>query len=220
MKLITKLKWLAAALFITVNAQVTLAQTKADIFDEKNPITWLGVDYSFTKFIGSPTKGVVSNNGTVSNDEFKDVFVLQWNYLFIDEAKKYDVAKAVHRPSVKYAVDVAIKANKALTKKDFFSASPTDFKLINEAAIADAVKKYDFQNNEGIGLMFFAEGMSKGADSMGIWVTFVDMKSKTVLFTSYETAKPGGFGFRNYWAKPLYTVVKDMESNFKKWSKS
>ena len=55
---------------------------------------------------------------------------------------------------------------------------------------------------------------------MGIWVTFVDMKSKTVLFTTYQTNPPGGFGFRNYWAKPLYTTLKNMESDFKKWSKN
>jgi hypothetical protein len=26
------------------------------------------------------------------------------------------------------------------------------------------------------------------------------------------TGKPGGFGFRNYWAKPVFNVIKD-----KKW---
>lgn len=212
MKPLAKFKWLAALFFISVSAQTLSAQSKkADIFDEKVPITWLGVDYSQTKFIGSATKGVTSNNGTVSNDEFRDVFILQWNYLFIDEMKKYDVAKAVHRASVKYAIDPVMKANKALTAKDFFSNNPSDFKTINEATIADAVKKYDFQNNEGIGMMFFVEGMDKGIASEGIWVTFVDMKTKTVLLTSYQTGKPGGFGFRNYWAKPLFTVLKEMD---------
>lgn len=66
-------------------------------------------------------------------------------------------------------------------------------------------------------MLFFAEGMNKATESMGIWVTFVDMKSKTVLFTKYETAFPGGFGFRNYWTKPLYTVMKNIESNFSAW---
>src|SRR3569833_839573 len=216
MKPIAKCTCILALFFIVASSPPLFAQSKADVFDESKPITWLGVDYSLTKFIGSPTKGVVSNKGSVSNEEFKDVFIVQWNYLFIDEAKKYDVAKAVHRPTVKYAVDVTMKANKGLTQKDFFSINPSDFKLINETAIADAVKKYDFQNNEGIGMMFFVEGMSKGLESMGIWVTFVDMKSKTVLYTTYQTGKPGGFGFRNYWAKPLFTVLKGMDDYFKK----
>jgi len=219
MKPTTKFKYLIALLFIAVNAQSLLAQTKADIFDEKKPIAWLGVDYSQTRFIGDPTKGIASNKGTVTNDEFREVFTFQWNELFVDEQKKYDVAKAVHRESVKYAIDVAMKANKELTKKDFFSNNPSDFKTLDAAKIADVVSKYDFQKNDGIGLIFFVEGMSKGQASMGVWVTFVDMKSKTVLLTDYQTGKPGGFGFRNYWAKPLYTIIKDMESNFKRMNR-
>jgi hypothetical protein len=219
MKPITKFKWLIALFFIVVSTQSLLAQTKSDVFDERLPVTWLGVDYSQTKFIGAATKGIVATkeNGTVGNDEFRLVFSVQWNQLFIDEMKKYNVAKAVHRQSVKYAIDVALSANKALTQKDFFSNNPGDFKLLNEAAIAGLVKNYDFQKNDGIGLIFFVEGMSKGLESMGVWVTFVDMKSKTVLLTKYETGKPGGFGFRNYWAKPLFTILKNMESDFKKW---
>lgn len=213
MKSITKLKWLIALLFIAVNAQTISAQTKADIFDPTKPITWLGVDYSLTKFIGVANS---KESGMIGNDEFRDVYTLGWNYLFVTEQKKYDVAKAVNRPTVIYATEVAININKAL-KKEFFDNNPGDFKLLTEADIVKAVKNYDFQNKDGIGMMFFVEGMSKGISSMGIWVTFVNMKTKTVLLTTYQTGKPGGFGFRNYWAKPLYTVLKDMESNFTKW---
>jgi hypothetical protein len=133
--------------------------------------------------------------------------------------KKYDVAKAVHRPTVKYDIDVALNANKALADKNFYSNSPSDFKTIDETTIDNLVKNYNFKNDDGIGLIFFVEGMSKGAESVGVWVTFVDMKSKTVLLTSYQTEKPGGFGFRNYWAKPFYEIIKNMESNFNKMNK-
>ncbi|WP_448699592.1 hypothetical protein ACFGVR_21345 [Mucilaginibacter sp. AW1-3] len=203
-------------LFIAVNGQSLLAQSKADVFDPNVTVTWLGVDYSQTKFIGAATK---SGEAVITNDVFRDGYTSEWNQLFITEQKKYDVAKAIGRKSVEYKIDVALNANRALTKKDFFTNNPGDFHLTTEATIADAVKKYDFMNHEGIGLLFFVDGMSKGTASMGIWVTFVDMKSKTVLYTTYQTAKPGGFGFRNYWAKPLYTVLKDMEDNFKKWAK-
>jgi hypothetical protein len=217
MKAVTKFKCILALLFISVSTQSVLAQTKADIFDTSKPITWLGLDFSQAKFIGQATKGVTGSNGTVSNDEFRDSFTVQWNELFIDEIKKYDVAKATHRSSVKYAIDVTLKANRDLTKKDFYSNSPSDFKTITESNIADLIKNYDFQKNEGIGLIYIVEGMSKGQESVGVWVTFVDMKSKTVLFTTYQTAKPGGFGFRNYWAKPFFTITKNMESNFNQW---
>jgi len=225
MKPFTKLKWLIALLFIIVHSRSVSAQTKADIFNPDVPITFLGVDYSQAKFIGTPTNTSVSfnawtvvstkNNGVVTKDEFRDSYTVQWNQLFIDEEKKYNVAKALHRTSVKYAIDVCINANKKLTQKEFFSNNPGDFKTINESAIAEAVKNYDFMNNQGIGMLFFVEGMNKGTAEEGMWITFVDMKSKTVLFTTYESSKGQGSGFRNYWAKPLYVALKEMD--IKKW---
>jgi hypothetical protein len=207
MKPYAKFKLLIALLLIGVNAKPLLAQSKADISDPKVPITWLGVDYSQTKIIGSAHQ--FKEMGEISNEDFRYRYTAGWNQLFIDEQKKYDVAKAVHRASVKYAIDVTRKANDAL-KKDFFSNNPGDFKKITEQDIAGVVKNYDFQGNDGIGLIFFVEGISKSMESESIWVTFVDMKSKRVLQTTYKTAKPGGFGFRNYWAKPLYTILKEM----------
>ena len=216
MKSITKFKWLAAIALITINFQTLLAQTKSEIFDGKTPITWLGVDYSLTRFIGAPE--IKSNAAPISNDEFRDTYVSSWNYLFINEQKKYDVAKAVHRESVKYNIEVTLKANKNLSK-NFFTNNPNNFKTVTADTIANVVKNYNFMGGDGIGMMFFVEGMSKGESSEGIWITFVDMKTNTVLFTTYKTAAPGGFGFRNYWAKPLYTVLKDMTDDFKDWSK-
>jgi hypothetical protein len=225
MKPITKLKWLIALLFITVNAQSLLAQTKADIFDKNVPVTWLGVDYSLATFIGTPSNATygfsvwtaVKKTGeeTVNKDEFRDTFTVEWNQLFIDEEKKYNVAKAIDRSSVNYAIDVCINANKKLTQKEFFSNNPGDFHTKTEADVATAVKNYDFGKNAGLGMMFFVEGMDKGTTEEGIWVTFVDIKSKTVLLTKYVSSKAQGSGFRNYWAKPLFVALKEM--NIKKW---
>jgi hypothetical protein len=221
MKPYTTYKWLIAQFLVAVTAVSSSAQTKADIFDKNVPVTWLGIDYSLTTFIGTPTNSSYNFNawtvvkktdeGIVTKEEFRDSFTVLWNQLFIDEQKKYDVAKAIGRSSVKYAIDVCIKANKKLTNKEFFSNNPSDVHTKTEADIATAVKNYDFQKNEGIGMMFFVEGMSKGTAEEGFWVTFVDMKAKTVLLTKYVTEKPGGSGFRNYWAKPFYVVLKEMK---------
>ena len=50
-----------------------------------------------------------------------------------------------------------------------------------------------------------------------MWVTFVDMNKKTVLFTKRLTEKSGGFGFRNYWAKIFFGALKDIGDNMKHW---
>ena len=225
MKPAIKFKCLIVLLILVANVHKLSAQSKNDIFDRNVPVTWLGVDYSLTSFIGTPTNSTVelsawtlvktTQGNIVTKDEFRDSYTVQWNQLFIDEPKKYDVAKAINRSSVNYAIDVCINANKKLGKKEFFFNNPGDFHTKTEADVANAVKSYDFQGHSGLGMMFFVEGMNKGGEGEGIWVTFVDMGSKTVLLTKYETAKGGGSGFRNYWAKPMYVMLKEM--NLKKW---
>ena len=227
MKPTTQIKWIIALFFVSFNAQSLLAQSKADIFDKNVPVTWLGVDYSLTTFIGTPTNTTESfspwtvvrktDEGVVTKDEFRESYTAQWNQLFIDEEKKYNVAKATGRSSssVEYAITVCINADKKLTKKEFFSNDPKDFHTKTEADVINAVKNYDFGNTKGLGMMFFVEGMDRGTAEEGIWVTFVDIKSKTVLLTKYVSSKGQGSGFRNFWAKPLYVALKEM--NLKKW---
>ena len=217
----TSFKIISKRLFLTslvcLSTQMLLAQSKADISDPKVQITWLGIDFSQAKFFGSETD--YKKSGELINCEFAGKYFTAWNNLFITEAKKYDVAKAIHRTNVPYALNVTDKVNSALTK-DFFSEDSLTFKTLTEEAISDLVKKYDFQGKTGIGMIFFVEGMSKPMEKEGVWVTFVDMNSKTLLLTSYQAPKPGGFGFRNFWMKPFYTILKDMESGFDDLRKS
>jgi hypothetical protein len=225
MKSITKIKCILALLFISAGTQSVLAQNKADVFDKNVPITWLGVDYSLTTFIGSPSYSTFAfspwtavrktGDGVISKDEFRDSFLVQWNQLFIDEQKKYNVAKATGHSTVNYAIDVCISANKKLTQKEFFSNDPAVFHTKTEADVQNAVKNYDFGKTDGLGMMYFVEGMHSGTGEEGIWITFVDIKSKTVLATRYEASKGQGSGFRNYWAKPMYVALKEMD--LKKW---
>ncbi len=194
------------------------AQTKADVFNEKNEITWLGLDFTQVKFIGSATQW--SDAGEITNEQLVGKYFPSWNQLFINEPKKFDVAGAVNRSEVKYATEITEKANKAAKGKEFFSDNPDDYSLLNEEKISALVKKYDFAGKSGIGLLFFVEGMSKGKEEASMWVTFVDMKDKKVLYTVRQTGKSGGFGFRNYWAKPFALVLKDVKSNYSKWKKN
>lgn len=200
--------WLLTLSFVCISSLSVFAQSKADIFNGSSDITFLGIDFTQTKFIGSATQ--FKDAGEISSAEFRDKYIPSWNQLFINEQKKYDVAKAVKRAEVKYAMDVTEKANNAI-KGDFFSNDPNDYKKLDEQKIANLVKNYNFQGNTGIGLIFFIDGMSKSKDEASGWVTFVDMKSKKVLLTEYKTGKAGGFGFKNYWAKSFHNMLKSTE---------
>ena len=208
MKNVFKTSGLVAFLFVCLNIKSASAQTGGS-----GDITWLGLDFSQAKFIGPASQ--FKDAGEISNEEFRDKYTVSWNQLFINEQKKYSVAEMVHRPEVKYDLEVTAKANGNI-KKEFFEASPNDFKTLDEKKIGDLVSRYDFQGKTGTGVLIFVEGMSKGMGEAGGWVTMVDMKTKKVLLTTYKVGKAGGFGFRNYWAKSWLNMLKEAKSDFKK----
>lgn len=208
-----KLLLYIAALLITVN---TNAQNKADVFDESQPITWLGLDFTQVKFIGNAAQW--QDAGEITNSQMRDKYFPAWNNLFLNEKDKYKVADAVRRTEVDYAIEITEKANNAI-KGNFFESDANMYQLLDEQKVAALVKKYDFKGKSGIGFMFFVEGMSKGKEEGSMWATFVDMKSKTVLLTQRVTGKSGGFGFRNYWAKTFANGLKAVKNDWKSWKK-
>jgi len=215
MKTITKFSSLIA-LVICTSANVAPAQTKADVFNHKVPVTWLGMDFSQARFIGS--EAVYKSSGEVINSEFVNKYIPAWANLFITEPKTYNVPRAAHRDSVHFAFKVTEVANNAITK-NFFTEKPSDFSTLKEKDIVDLVKNYDFQGQKGLGMMMFIEGMNKATHEAGAWVTFVNMNDKTVLLTVYKTGDSRGFGFRNYWAHSWYNILKDFASDFDTYKK-
>ena len=167
-------------------------------------ITWLGLDFSQAKFIGSPSQ--VKGGGNITNTQFRDKYTVSWNSMIINEPRKYDVAGMVHRPDIKYAQQITAKANRSI-QKEFFGSNASDFRRLNEKMIGDLVQRYDFQNQKGTGVLIFVEGMSPGQGEAGGWVTMVDMNTKKVLSTTFRTGKAGGFGFTNYWAKSWANIM-------------
>jgi hypothetical protein len=115
------------------------AQTKAEIFDEKTPITWLGMDFSQMKFIGSEE----AYRKELINAEFVGKYIPLWENFFLKEPKKYNPARAVHRDTVHFAMNVTEKVNSAITK-NFFDTDPGHFKTLTEKDIDAIIKNYDF----------------------------------------------------------------------------
>lgn len=205
--------FLLAALIFSVGV---FAQEKADVFNDNTPVTWLGLDFSQLKFIGDAAQW--QDAGEITNSQMRDKYFPAWNSLFVNEKDRYKVADAIRRTEVAYAIDVTEKANNSL-KGNFFESDANKYQLLDEQKVAALVKKYDFKGKAGVGMMFFVEGMSKGREQASMWVTFVDMKSKTVLLTKRVEGKSGGFGFRNYWAKTFVNVLKEIKSDWKNWRK-
>ena len=46
------------------------------------------------------------------------------------------------------------------------------------------------------------------------------LKLEHLLLSERMVGKPGGFGFRNYWAKPVSNIIRDIKKRrYKKWKK-
>jgi hypothetical protein len=214
MKIITKIGRFLVLLCMVLNVQSIWAQSKADIFEGKTPITWLGLDYTQAKYI--PESSESSQDQVITTETIRS-YISAWNYLFMTEPRKFNVARTTHRAYVDNALGVTEKANNAINK-DLVSKNHADFKTLTEESIAELVKNYDYQGKTGIGMLFFIEGMDKETKTEGAWVTFVDMNSKTVLYTTYLTGKTGGMGFRNNWADATFRILKQVETD-KNWVK-
>lgn len=208
------MKKLILSLSFLLTAAFAFAQTKEDILAGSNDITWLGIDFSQLKFIGSASQW--QDAGDVTNSQLRDKYFTAWNELIENEPTRYKIADAVNRTEVNYAIGVTAKVNNGL-KGNFFSDDGNDFERLSEADIKKLVSNYNFQGKKGIGMMFFAESMSKGKEAASYWVTFVNMDTKKMILTHQVTSKAGGFGFRNYWAGSIVKAIKEVKTNLRKW---
>lgn len=196
-------------LFITSFAS---AQSRSDIFNPEVPVTWLGIDFTQAKFIGDRER--LGSQSDVRH------LMQALNELVISEADKYDIAKAIGRKKVENAIDVTVDHNAELEVNEMHSTEAKDRIRLKRSDIEEIVSTYDFKGKSGLGLMFNIETFSKTDEEGSIFVTFINMDSKEVLFTERLTSKPGGFGLRNFWGRSIYGVIEAMKkSQFDMWRK-
>lgn len=194
---------------------VATSQTTSDIFKSSVEITWLGVDYSETQFVG-PVSGWGTET-TKSPSEMRDTYYDAWNNLIEKEPNNFKIAEAVGRASISYNTKAVNSVNSKSSVKNLFVENLADVDEISEKEVSGMVKKYNITKGSGIGMVFICEQMNKSLEQAVYWVTFIDMDNQKVLFTKKVNAKAGGFGFRNYWAGSIKSLLKTMKKEFKSW---
>lgn len=191
---------------------VAVAQTKSDVFVKEVPVTWLGLDFTSTKLIGDRER-----YGSVS-----DVLHLMeaWNQLILAEPDKFDIARAIGRIKVENVVEVTKEHNAELDVPAMFSDNEKDYLHIKMSDVEEIIAAYDFKDLNGIGLMFNVESFNKINVEGSIWITFINLGTKEVLFTERMVAPPTGMGMRNYWAGCIYEILtKIRKKEFEMWRK-
>ena len=200
--------WLLAISLLTLS-HPAFSQTAKDIFNSgEPPITYLGVDFTQARLI---------NDAAASASDLKEKHFPGINQVVINEPKKYDLPKAF-RKTINNDISVTEKANATIDAEKIKSSNSSDETRLNAAAIQNVVNQYDLGGKKGIGLVFIMEGLNKAAAKGSMYVTFIDMPSRKVLFTERMTGKAGGFGYKNFWAKTVFEVLEDIEkTKFKEW---
>ena len=210
MKHVFSSKWLFAAMLLFIGAQPASAQTLKEFFNSSEvPLTYLGVDFTQAKVFND----IAANAMDIRDRQFAAI-----NQVIINEPKKYDFQKAFSKSTVTNDISFVNAKNAKIDAEKIIEANSADEMRFKKATIESIVKGYNFKGKKGIGLMFIMESMNKASAQGAMYVTLIDLASGKVLLTERMTAKAAGFGFRNYWAKTIAEVLKDIQkSKYKEW---
>ncbi len=199
-------KILILAIMMFMIMPVLRSQDPGMVFNS-NECTWLGLDFSKAKMIGS--------EGFTDPYQIKNRFFDSWNQLFLSEAEKYNIGETFRKDQVTNYLDVVKKRNEMVNIDDLVIDHEYN---LTEDDIKSMVGGYDLGDNTGLGLVFIVEAFDKNAEEGRFWVTFIDNDTKQVLLTKKLEGKAGGFGLRNYWAKSYYNVLKEIDKKqYKRW---
>ena len=183
--------------------------TRSDIFDAPE-ITWFGLDFSMVRLIGP--------DGFTDPRAIKEIYFMDMNNLIRLEPEKYDLKKVFYKNQVPIDLSVIKVRNQLPDVEEMVVASGTVYNL-EEKTIRDMVKAYVPETQTGVGVVFIMESFNKEEEKGHIWVTFFDIATREVLLMDKMSGAAGGFGWRNYWARTYYNVLKEIEkTRYRVWS--
>jgi hypothetical protein len=202
MKKTTKLTLIITLLVFCGTIQKNFAQSLNDIINSNESITYLGVDFSDARLIGDPAANAA---------EIKVKYFGGINGVVVGEPKKFDLATTFSRADIPSDLTFVTAQNGKANVDKFISFKSDDAKRFTDATVASIVKGYSFEGKTGVGLLFIVETMNKMQDEASIYVTFLDMGTKKILATERMTGKAAGFGFRNFWVRPISDILKEIQ---------
>lgn len=191
------------AVLFTVLSVPVLAQTEnkeliKDVLTKSDMrIVWLGADFSHVKILDSLG---------CTPERFATEIIPAINNIVIMEPSKYDFGKFLQKITFFSDTEAVTKSNKSINPEEM--VKNTQEKLdVNK--INNIVGSYNLKEKEGIGVVLIYEALSKKNLYSSMYFTYVKMPEGKVILTKYVSARPGGFGLRNFWAATIYDFLKD-----------
>ena len=200
-------------LFCFLVSSVNLwAQGASEVFNSsKVVVEFVGLDFSHVKLVGE--------EGFNNPEKIKNYYFGALNGLLMSEMEKYDVKRAFMRQDMDYALDVTERVNDEIDFIDLVTnRTPKSF---SDETLQGIISAYDLSETEAdYGLSFVVHSLNKFQEQAYIYVVLFDTKSKEILFSDKLSGEAGGFGFRNYWARSVYNIIKDIQKQkYRRWRK-
>lgn len=202
MKQLTKQIVLSALLLASVI--IVSAQKAADILNSSVPMVYLGIDF---------TEARVINDFSATAYDIKNRHFQGINQVVVNESDKFNWQKYLERSNISSDITVTQAVNDKIDENKISSTNTADESRLKESDIQGIVNKYDLKGKTGVGLVVIMEALNKSGEVAVMYITFIDMASKKVLYTERMVEKAGGFGFRNYYASTIYKAMQTIKKN-------
>jgi len=161
---------------------------------------------------------LIGPDGFTDPRAIKEIYFMDMNNLIRLEPEKYDLKKVFYKNQVPIDLSVIKVRNQLPDVEEMVVASGTVYNM-EEKTIRDMVKAYVPETQTGVGVVFIMESFNKEEEKGHIWVTFFDIATREVLLMDKMSGAAGGFGWRNYWARTYYNVLKEIEkTRYRVWS--
>lgn len=189
------------------------AQSAADFFNtQTGNVTWLGIDFTEMRLFGDLE---------ASGSDIKEKYFTGINSVVVTETEKYNISKTFRKSPLAQNLKYVMEANAQADPDKIKTFNSADMSRMDEKAVQQVVSRYKFSNEKGYGILFIAEGFNKSETTAYYWVTILDMSNGNVLFTKRVSGKAMGFGFRNFWARSVYEILKDIDKQqYANWKSS
>ena len=161
-------------------------------------LVWFGLDYSLVRFIGL-------NSQFTDLEKIQGQYFRSWNELVLLEKDKYNVNEAFGAGKVDYAFDQAIERSQGL---DMYNVVQTEPYSLDEDEVARVVSAYTDPSVDQFGALFVMETLNKLEQYSTMWVVVFRISTGEILYMKHRQGGVGGIGFRNYWARSYYEVLK------------
>ncbi len=195
-----QLRTLCFLLLLNMIGFSAIAQDRSEIVEDQGTKTqWLGLDFSHFKIKGED----------VEPDKLRE-YMVSWNSLIIKEEEKYKLEKFFGKDKVENNIDPVLQRIEKLDPKERISESVSGEHKIEEGKLEEIAKNYKMEDPEDkLGILMVMEEFNKIKEYGSMWLCFIELSSGKILKKEHFKSKPGGIGFRNYWARTYYNAMRE-----------